>query len=106
MATQKSLADLNANIDYDAKQSELYDKIQALKSKNFDKITLNNDSRNKALESITDPAKRLVVSYISTKDIPFPEAETEAKNTQATTNDEKIKKLSVRELIEQKDRVP
>lgn len=104
--TKKDLADLNTNIDYESKQSELYDKIKELESKNFDKLTLDHDSRNKSLESIKDPAEKLVVSYISTKDIPLPDAEAEAKNIQATTNDEKIKKLSVRELIEQKDRVP
>lgn len=104
--TKAETEGLKSTIDYTTIQSDLYDKLQELKSKKFDKITLDNDSRNKALESVPNPVERLVVSYISTKDIPFPDAEAEAKNIQATTNDEKIKKLSVRELIEQKDRVP
>ncbi len=103
--TRENLANLNTNIDYDAKQSELYDKIQALKSKNFDKITLDNDSRNKALESISDPAEKLVLSYISTKDIPLPEIETTAKNSSAA-QDPRFKDLSTRELIEHTDKVP
>ena len=104
--TKAETEGLKSTIDYTTIQSDLYDKLQELKSKKFDKITLDNDSRNKVLESVPNPVERLVVSYISTKDIPFPAAEAEAKNIQATTNDEKIKKLSVRELIEQKDRIP
>ncbi len=103
--TREDLADLSTNIDYAGKQIELYYKIKELESKSFDKISLDNESRNEALKSITNPAEKLVLSYISTKDIPFPEIETTAKNSSAA-QDPKLKDLSTRELIEHTDKVP